>query len=37
MRQIVANVTKDATTIYCDGSVPVIEENGVSELPEWCC
>ena len=34
--QIVANVSKDTTTKDCSGSVPVIEENSVSEVPEGC-
>lgn len=32
--QIIANVAKNTTTIYRDSSVPVVEENGMSELPE---
>jgi len=35
MRQIVANVAKYTTTVHCNSSIPIIEENGMSKFPEW--
>lgn len=34
MRHIVADVAKNTTTVHSRGSVPVIEEDGVGEVPE---
>lgn len=34
MRHVVANVAKNTTTVHSRGSVPVIEEDGVGEVPE---
>ena len=36
MRAVVADVPEDATAVDCYGSIPVVEENGVGQLPEGC-
>ena len=37
MRHVIANVSEDATAVHSSCRVPVIEENGVGQLPEWSC
>ena len=34
VREVVADVAEDATAVDGDGGVPVVEEDGVRELPE---
>ena len=36
VRAIVADVSKDATAVYCHRSIPVVEEDCVGQLPEGC-
>lgn len=36
MGHVVADVSKDATTVYQQCCVPIVEENGVGQLPEGC-
>ena len=31
---VVADVAEDAAAVHCDCGVPVVEEDGVGELPE---
>jgi len=35
MRHVVADVAENTTTVHSRGSVPIIEEDGVGEVPEW--
>jgi hypothetical protein len=35
MRQIVANVTENPSTIHQHGRIPVVRKDGVSEFVEW--
>lgn len=37
MRQIIADISKDSTAINCNGGVPVVEKDKMSEMPEGCC
>lgn len=34
MCQVVTDIAKDAATKYCSRGAPIVEEDGVSELPE---
>ena len=36
VRAVVADVSEDATAVYCYSSIPVVEEDGVGQLPEGC-
>ena len=36
VRAVVADVSKDTTAVDCHGSIPVVEEDGVGQLPEGC-
>ena len=34
---VVADVPEDPSAVYGSSSEPIIEEDGVCQLPEWCC
>lgn len=36
MGQIIAYVPEDAATVHHQSSIPVVEEDGMSQFPEWC-
>lgn len=35
--QVVKRVAEHTTAVGCCRSIPVVEEDSVCELPEWCC
>lgn len=37
MRHVVARIAKDATTVGSHSSMPVPEDDGMGERPEWGC
>lgn len=37
VRHVVARVSKDATTVGSQSTIPVPEDDKVSKLPEWRC
>ena len=34
---VVADVAEDTATIHCQSSIPIVEEDSMSKLPEWRC
>jgi hypothetical protein len=37
MRHVVACISKDATAVCSDGSVPVPEDDSMGDVPKWRC
>lgn len=37
MGHVIAHIAEDASAVDCSGCVPVVEEDGVSQLPERGC
>lgn len=35
VRQVVANVAEDATTVDCGSSIPIVAEDGMCQFPKW--
>lgn len=36
MRHVIARVSKNATAVGSQGTMPVPEDDKMSKLPEWC-
>lgn len=37
MRQVVANVAKNAATVHGRADIPIVAEDGLGKFPEWSC
>lgn len=37
VRQVIADVAKDATTVDSGGGMPAVGEDGMGQLPKWSC